>query len=206
MLVNVSKVHNVFEIQTGLERGQEAVVLVEPAGMGNEGRGVEPAGRKRSGQRRKWIMIRRRRSVSGSGFVKVLGWRRVLVVEDDGGGAATDGESVAGKWGSSSGQRWWWRDREEGLAILHDPLVHRWVRGVQGTSAQPISGGGESSNRWWWAETENSILKLNVIALFSNFYRYMDYCSFTGLKSSSSYLNKEYLKGDGDNINVLPRK
>ena len=95
MLINVSKVHNVFEIQTGLERGQEAVVLVEPARMGNEGRSVEPAGRKRSGQRRKRIMIRRRRSVSG--FVKVLGRRRVLVVEDDGGGAAADGKSVTGK-------------------------------------------------------------------------------------------------------------
>ena len=156
MLINVSKVHNVFEIQTGLERGQEAVVLIEPAGMGNEGRSVEPAGRKRSGQRRKRIMIRRRRSVSG--FVKVLGRRRVLVVEDDGGRAAADGESVAGKRGSTSGQRWGWRDGEEGLAVLHDPLVHRWVRGVQGTSAQPISGGGESSNRWWWAETENWII------------------------------------------------
>ena len=163
MLINVSKVHNVFEIQTGLERGQEAVVLVEPAGMRHEGRSVEPAGRKRSGQRRKRIMIRRRRSVSG--FVKVLGRRRVLVVEDDGGGPATDGESVAGKWGSSSGQRWVWRDGEEGLAVLHDPLVHRRVRGVQGTSAQPISGWGESSNRWRWAETDNSILKLNVIVL-----------------------------------------
>jgi hypothetical protein len=97
MLINVSKVHNVFEIQTGLERGQEAVVLVEPAGMRNEGRSVEPAGRERSGQRRKRIMIRRRRSVSGSGFVKVLGRRRVLVVEDDGGRAAADGESVTGK-------------------------------------------------------------------------------------------------------------
>ncbi len=162
MLINVSKVHNVFEIQTGLERGQEAVVLIEPAGMGNEGRSVEPAGRKGSGQRRKRIMIRRRRSVpgsgSGSGFVEVLWRRRVLVVEDDGGRAAADGESVAGKWGSSSCQRWGWRDGEEGLAVLHDPLVHRWVRGVQGTSAQPISGGGESSNRWWWAETENWII------------------------------------------------
>ncbi len=105
MLINVSKVHNVFEIQAGLERGQEAVVLIEPAGMGNEGRSVEPAGRERSGQRRKRIMIRRRRSISGSGFVKVLGRRRVLVVEDDGGGPAADGESVAGKRGSSSGHR-----------------------------------------------------------------------------------------------------
>jgi hypothetical protein len=68
---------------------------------------------------------------------------------------------VTGKWGSSSCQRWGWRDSEEGLAVLHDPLVHRRVRGVQGTSAQPISGWGESSNRWRWAETEDSILKLH---------------------------------------------
>ncbi len=202
MLINVSKVHNVFEIQTGLERGQEAVVLVEPAGMRHEGRSVEPAGRERSGQRRKRIMIRRRRSISGSGFVKVLRRRRVLVVEDDGGRpAAADGEPVAGKRGSSSGQRWGWRDGEEGLAVLHDPLVHRRVRGVQGTSAQPISGWGESSNRWRWAETDNSILKLNVIVL-----KLFCLNSLTSLKSSSSYLNKVYLKGDGDNIKVLPRK